>query len=747
MHCAASDLAANARWIASLLYFQKRRFPDLRTGESLAHSSSRTLSLEGDGRGCSRKDRPRSPLRKPSRAKPANQRHVHRLSAIRLHDRPVLRSTFPFFDVIVPPAVSPGNQSSPAKPRLLLAEDDPSTNESLCEVLRPDYEVVATVNGEQAWKAGQGQRFDLILLDVLIPGVDGISFVQRLRSAANTATVPIILLSASDEKEILLQGMKAGADDFILMPFNPAELLVRLSTHRHLTGLRLEAATRRSDERYRLIVESATDFAIFTLDAQRRVTSWNSGAEILTGYAADDIIGQSGDILFTIEDREHDAPVIEAALAHKTGRFHNERWHMRKDGSRFWGSGIVMPMREQGPEPGSLKIMRDLTTIREGEAARRRAEDRFALIVQSIKDYAIYMLDPEGRVSTWNKAAERVKGFTEEEIIGAHFSFCFTPEDIAAGRPEHEKNIAIETGECHAESWRIRKGARYWGDELLVALRGEDGVLVGFVKFARDLTERKHLEDERTRLLAAEQAARQEAEAANQAKDRFLAALSHELRTPLAPVQMALYLIGREKGLPASVYDGLEMIRRNVASEVRLIGDLLDVSRIVHGKLELNREPMDLHGCIQHALEVCQEDFASKEIQLIVALKARQHRVQGDTARLQQVFWNLFKNAAKFTPAGGAITVRSNNEGRGITVSVTDSGIGIEPAAMGAIFNPFEQGNPDRARIYGGLGLGLAISHAIVAAHDGQLLAESPGRDLGATFRLRLSTLTKSAVA
>ena len=143
---------------------------------------------------------------------------------------------------------------------------------------------------------------NLILLNVLIPGVDGISFVQRLRSAANTATVPIILLSASDEKEILLHGMKAGADDFMLKPFNPAELLVRLSTHRHLTGLHLEAATRRSDERYRLIVESATDFAIFTLDAQRRVTSWNSGAEILTGYAADDIIGQSGDILKHLED-------------------------------------------------------------------------------------------------------------------------------------------------------------------------------------------------------------------------------------------------------------------------------------------------------------------------------------------------------------------------------------------------------------------------------------------------------------
>ncbi len=605
--------------------------------------------------------------------------------------------------------------------------------------------MVATTDGEQAWEVAQGQSFDLVLLDVRMPGVDGISLVRRLRSAASTATVPIILLSASDEKETLLQGMKAGADDFILKPFNPAELLVRLSTHLHLAGLRLETATRRSDERYRLIVESATDFAIFTLDAERRVTSWNSGAEILTGYTANDIIGQSGDLLFTAEDRARDAPVIEAGLAHKTGRFHNERWHVRKDGSRFWGSGITMPMHEQGPEPGSLKIMRDLTTVREGELARRRAEDRFALVVQSIKDYAIYMLDPEGRVSTWNKAAERVKGFTEEEIIGAHFSFCFTPEDRAAGRPEQEKNIAIETGECHVESWRIRKGARYWGDELLVALRGEDGVLVGFVKFARDLTERKQLEDERARLLAAEQAARQEAEAANRTKDRFLAALSHELRTPLAPVQVALYLMERAKGLPDSVRESVEMIRRNVETEVRLIGDLLDVSRIVHDKLELSLGPVDLHGCIRQALEVCQADFTTKEIKLTVALKARRHRVQGDASRLQQVFWNLFKNAAKFTPGGGSIAVRSRQADGKIVVEVADNGVGIEADTLPKIFDPFEQGGPERARRDGGLGLGLAISHAIVLAHDGQLTAESPGRDQGATFRVQLSTREDAA--
>ena len=236
-----------------------------------------------------------------------------------------------------------------------------------------------------------------------------------------------------------------------------------------------------------------------------------------------------------------------------------------------------------------------------------------------------------------------------------------------------------------------------------------------------------------------EQGAREEAESANRAKDRFLAVLSHELRTPLTPVQMALHLIERTRGLPASVYQGVEMIRRNVAVEVQLIGDLLDVSRIVHGKLELHRERLDLHECLRDALEVCREDFTAKDLHVTVKLDAERHRVVGEAARLQQVFWNLLRNAAKFTSAGGAITVRSSNADKEIVVEVADTGCGIPADALPKIFDPFEQGDPSRARVYGGLGLGLAISHAIVASHHGKLTVESPGHGRGATFRVTLA--------
>ncbi len=502
-------------------------------------------------------------------------------------------------------------------PRLLLAEDDSATRDLLCKLLHSEYDVEAVATGEQAWAAAQRELPDLILSDVLLPGgLDGISLTRQLRAAERTHILPIILVTASNEKELLLSCLEAGADDCLLKPFRAPELLARLRCHRRLVQMRWEAAAREHDERFRLIVESARDYAIFTFDTARLVTSWNTGAEVITGFTAADIIGRPIDLIYTAEDRKHGVSIEEVRQAHAVGHFYNERWHVRKDGSRFWGSGVVMPLRETASERGGLKILRDLTALHEADA-------------------------------------------------------------------------------------------------------------------------------ERARLMCAEQAARQEAEAANRAKDHFLASLSHELRTPLAPVQIALHLMERTKGLPASVHESIRMIRRNVDVEVRLIGDLLDVSRIVHGKLELNLEPFDLHDGLRQALEVCEEDFTTKALKLTVTLEAKDSQVLGDGTRLQQVCWNLLKNAAKFTPKDGQIDVRSYNEGTDIVVEVRDTGAGIKAEILAKIFAPFEQGGAERTRRYGGLGLGLAISQAIVAAHEGEITAESSGPSQGATFRVRLSTRTQ----
>ena len=242
------------------------------------------------------------------------------------------------------------------------------------------------------------------------------------------------------------------------------------------------------------------------------------------------------------------------------------------------------------------------------------------------------------------------------------------------------------------------------------------------------------------RRAATEQIARREAEAVEQAKHRFLASLSHELRTPLMPVMFTLYLLQQKKGLPPDVYEGLETIQRNVEVETRLINDLLDVSYTVQGKLAMDKDLQDLHVCILQAVEDCRADLAAKDLHFTLSLEARRHRLLGDARRLRQVFWHLLQNAAKFTPGQGKVSLRSANDGEDIVVEVSDSGQGITAEELPRIFRPFEHGGPQPERLDAGLGLGLAVSHAIVDAHEGQLTAASAGPNQGATFRVCLNT-------
>ena len=224
----------------------------------------------------------------------------------------------------------PGGPVDRRNPRLLLAEDDPSSLELLCEVLRPQYDLEAVTDGEAALAAARREPPDLVLSDVLMPRLDGISLTRHLRAEPRLATVPIILLTGHTEEALLLEGLQAGADDFLPKPFSPVGLLARLKSHRQLIDLRRQATTRQTEERYRLIVESAQDYAIFTYDSQRRVTNWNPGAQAMTGFTSDDIIGQPVDLLYSPEDCQDGVPARECRVAHETGRFDNERWHMKK---------------------------------------------------------------------------------------------------------------------------------------------------------------------------------------------------------------------------------------------------------------------------------------------------------------------------------------------------------------------------------------------------------------------------------
>lgn len=509
---------------------------------------------------------------------------------------------------------------------------------------------------------------------------------------------------------------------------------------------RAEEALREREERLRAIVESARDYAILTLDLAGCVTGWSPGAARIFGYDEAEMLGRPFRTLFTPEEQADAVPEEELRAARTGGRGENSRWMRRRDGERFFASGMTVPLRDGGDQQGFLKILRDQTAAYLAGETRRELEERFRLLVESVEDYAIFTLDPAGRVTSWNPGAERIKGCRAEEILGHSFEVFYTPEQRAAGLPAAHLARAAAEGRTEEENWRQRHdGSRFWTLETVGSLRADDsGRHLGFAVVCRDLSAQRATAEERERLLAAAQAARASAVAASQAKDQFLAVLSHELRTPLTPVTMAAYALGREPGLSEPARRAVDMIRRNLIVETQLIDDLLEVSRIVHGKLELQLDPVDVHAVVRHALETCEEEIARRGLRLTVALRARRRRVRGDARRLQQVFWNLLKNAVKFTPEGGVITVRTSNPTPDrVRVEVTDTGLGMDAATLARIFAPFEQAGPEVTRRYGGLGLGLSIAHAVVAAHGGQLSAASAGPGRGATFEVELSTIPK----
>ncbi len=388
----------------------------------------------------------------------------------------------------------------------------------------------------------------------------------------------------------------------------------------------------------------------------------------------------------------------------------------------------------------------DIIAFKLSEQELRRSEERLRLVVENAREYAIFSTDRERRVTSWNSGAQRLLGYDEGEIIGRLADVIFTPEDRAAGAPEQEAGIAFATGRAADERWHLRKdGSRFWGSGVMMAMRDADRDTIGLIKIFRDQTEAREATEslvqsraELEQALHDNKVAREELESASRAKDRFLAVLSHELRTPLTPVVMAVQALARRPDLPEQARDALEMIRRNVKIESHLIDDLLDLTRISRGRLDIVAEPMDLQAAVTGAIEISEPDISGKNQTLEVALEASRHRTESDFNRLQQVVWNLLKNASKFTPKGGEIRVSTRSEGSRFYLAVSDNGVGIDPEALPTIFDAFSQGGEWVMREFGGLGLGLAISKATVEAHGGIITAESGGRGCGATFAVEL---------
>ena len=357
-------------------------------------------------------------------------------------------------------------------------------------------------------------------------------------------------------------------------------------------------------------------------------------------------------------------------------------------------------------------------------------EALFRMLVESVRDYAIFMLDPLGRVATWNAGAERIKGYTASEIIGHHFSQFYPKVDVDGGKCEWELDLAIRDGRFEDEGWRVRKdGTQFWANVVISAVRNNEGELIGFSKVTRDLTERKRVEEERAARLAAEQA--------NRAKDEFLAMLGHELRNPLAPIVTALQLMKlRNDG---KMTRETQVIERQVQHMMHLVDDLLDVARITRGKVELRRRPIDIRNVVASAIEIASPLIEQRNHYFNVEVPSRELVVDGDAARLTQVIANLLTNAAKYTDPSGHIWVDARQRGGEIVVEVRDDGSGIEPEQVSGIFDLFVQGREQgKDRASGGLGIGLALVKGLTELHGGSVEAMSDGLGRGATFRVRL---------
>jgi len=499
------------------------------------------------------------------------------------------------------------------------------------------------------------------------------------------------------------------------------------------------AMVQQGGDLFRLLVQGLKDYAIFMLDTNGYVATWNLGAEAIKGYKPAEIIGKHFSIFYSEDDIQRDKPGYELRVAAEVGCFEDEGWRVRKDGSRFWANVVITALKDQnGMLCGFGKVTRDLTDRKLAEEALRRSEERFRHMVESVKDYAIFMIDSKGYIESWNQGAEKIKGYQANEIIGKHFSIFYPEVDIQSDKPGMELRVAEEVGRFEDEGWRLRKdGSRFWANVIITALKDKDGVLRGFVKVTRDLTDRKYAEEQRLKL-AREQVARAEAEAANRAKDEFVATVSHELRTPLNAILGWARIIRNSKLDEQGFSRALDTIERNAQLQVQLIDDLLDVSRIISGKLRLTVIPLELAPVIEAAIDAIRPAADAKNIRLQVMLDSNAGLVSGDPDRLQQVVWNLLSNAVKFTDKGGRIQIRLEHFNSHVVTTVSDTGKGIPPEFLPYVFDRFRQADSSITRLHGGLGLGLAIVRQLVDLHGGSVHAESPGENQGATFSFEL---------
>jgi PAS domain S-box-containing protein len=463
-----------------------------------------------------------------------------------------------------------------------------------------------------------------------------------------------------------------------------------------------------SERRFRLLVEGVVDYAIFMLDPDGIITNWNAGAERIKGYRADEIIGQHFSIFYTPEDRAAGMPARAIETARREGRFLTEGWRMRKDGTRFLASVVIDAIYEDGALIGYAKITRDVTERQAALQALRESERHFRLLVSGVTDYALYMLDPEGHVSSWNAGGERIKGYAPAEVIGQHFSRFYTPSDQAAGRPARALSIARETGRYEEEGWRVRKdGSFFWASVIIDPIRDDDGKLIGFAKITRDISERREAQ------AALERVQQQLAESQKMdALGQLTGGVAHDFNNLL------MIVTGHINTLKAVAADDPKAVRAAHAIELAaqrgatLTRQLLTFSR----RQRVNPQPIDVRQRVESIREVLTSGLGGG-IRLVVDVAPDAWPVTVDVGEFEIALVNLVINARDAMPEGGTVTISTKNSelgssepiapGEYVAISVHDNGVGIPPDVISRVFDPFFTTKP----VGKGTGLGLSQVH------------------------------------
>ncbi|HEX2972861.1 MAG TPA: ATP-binding protein [Tepidisphaeraceae bacterium] len=494
-------------------------------------------------------------------------------------------------------------------------------------------------------------------------------------------------------------------------------------------GIRVVEQAVEALRRYELLASHSRDIILFLNYADGRILEANAAAVNAYGYSREQMLTMT---IHNIAVAQAPGVIAERMAKADAQGILFETFHRRKDGSTFPVEVSARGATVNGRRT-LISVVRDITERKAAEQALRENREDLNRAQAVAHTGSWRLLVPHNRL-LWSDETYRIFGIPQ----GTPLSYEVF---IAAVHPEDRDHLDRKWQDAlHGEPYDVEhrilvKGTVKWVRERAELEFDSQGVLQGGFGTVQDITAQKRAEEEL-------QAAKQSAERANAAKDHFLAILSHELRTPLTPVVAGISMLQDNPLLDEPTRESLDLIRRNVELEARLIDDLLDLTRIVRGKVELHKQDIELCAVVRRAVEVCKSDLEARGLHFAMDLApAASCHVRADAARLQQVFWNLLKNAIKFTPPGGCVGIRCRPEGQTVVTEVIDSGIGIEPEVLPRLFNAFEQAERSITRKFGGLGLGLAISKAMLEQHGGTIEASSPGKGKGATFRVRLPVL------